>query len=61
MGKKMRTPQAPKVRSWTAKAVRDPNGPYRPSVIKNKVKNKRPKYPIKVDFSYDWTYTIINS
>lgn len=50
MSKKQRRPQAPKVRNWVAKQVRDPEGPYRPRVIKNKVKNKRPKYPKVVDF-----------
>lgn len=40
MSKSIRRPQAPKTRSWTAKAVRDPNGPYRPQVIKNKIKKK---------------------
>jgi hypothetical protein len=42
--KSARRPQAPKARSWTARAVRDPNGPYRPVAIKNKTKNKRPKH-----------------
>lgn len=51
--RKQRRPQAPKVRNFTAKAVRDPDGPYRPRVIKNKIKNKRPKYPIKVDYIED--------
>ncbi len=48
--KSIRRPQAPKIRNWVAKQVRDTDGPYRPKVIKNKIKNKRPKYPIKVDF-----------
>jgi hypothetical protein len=51
--KRQRTPQAPKPRNFGAKAVRDPDGPFRPQVIKNKLKNKKPKYPIKVDFSDD--------
>lgn len=51
--KRQRTPQAPKPRNFGAKAVRDPDGPFRPRVIKNKLKNKKPKYPIKVDFSDD--------
>ena len=38
--KSTRRPQAPKVRNFEAKAVRDPNGPYRPQVIKNKIKKK---------------------
>ena len=45
---KIRRPQAPKVRNFTAKAVRDPKGPFRPRAIKNKIKSKE-KYPIKVD------------
>ena len=40
MSKSIRRPQAPKTRSWTAKTVRDPDGPYRPQVIKNKIKKK---------------------
>ncbi len=48
-----RRPQAPKPRNFGAKAVRDPAGPFRPRVIKNKIKNKRPKYPIKVDYIED--------
>jgi len=50
MPKKQRRPQAPKIRNFIAKSVRDPEGPYRPKTIKNKVKNTRLKYPIKVDF-----------
>jgi len=46
---KNRRPQAPKARNFAAKAVRDPNGSFRPKFIKNKLKIKRPKYPIKVD------------
>lgn len=30
MAKKIRTPQKPKVRNWAAKAVRDPQGLFRP-------------------------------
>jgi hypothetical protein len=40
MSKSTRRPQAPKVRNFEARAVRDPNGPYRPQVIKNKIKKK---------------------
>jgi hypothetical protein len=43
MAKSTRRPQAPKVRNFGAKAVRDPQGPFRPKVIKNKIK-KKPKY-----------------
>jgi len=43
MSKKVRRPQAPKRRNFEAKAVRDPQGPFRPQVIKNKIK-KKPKY-----------------
>jgi len=43
MSKKIRRPQAPKQRNWVAKQVRDPDGPFRPRVIKNKIK-KKPKY-----------------
>jgi len=43
MSKKTRRPQAPKQRNWVAKAVRDLDGPFRPKVIKNKIK-KKPKY-----------------
>ena len=50
MSKNIRRPQAPKVRNWAAKDVRDPDGPFRPRVIKNKIKTKRPKYPKKVDY-----------
>ena len=38
--KSTRRPQAPKVRNFEAKTVRDPNSPYRPQVIKNKIKKK---------------------
>ena len=38
--KSTRRPQAPKVRNFEAKAVRDPQGPFRPKVIKNKIKKK---------------------
>lgn len=48
MAKKVRRPQAPKPRNWVAKQVRDLDGPYRPKVIKNKVK-KKPKYK-KIDW-----------
>ena len=52
MGRKsLRRPQAPKPRNWGAKEVRDPEGPYRPKVIKNKIKKNRPKYPFQVDLS----------
>ena len=43
MSKSIRRPQAPKRRNFEAKAVRDLNGPFRPQVIKNKIK-KKPKY-----------------
>ena len=43
MSRKVRRPQAPKRRNFEAKAVRDPQGPLRPQVIKNKIK-KKPKY-----------------
>ena len=43
MAKSTRRPQAPKVRNFGAKAVRDPQGSFRPKVIKNKIK-KKPKY-----------------
>lgn len=48
MAKKVRRPQAPKPRNWVAKQVRDLDGPYRPKVIKNKVK-KKSKYK-KIDW-----------
>jgi hypothetical protein len=48
MTKQVRRPQAPKSRNWVAKQVRDLDGPYRPKVIKNKVKRK-PKYK-KIDW-----------
>ena len=52
MSKKVRRPQAPKQRNFEAKAVRDPQGPLRPQVIKNKIK-KKPKYS-KIDWeNYD--------
>ena len=53
MSKSNRRPQAPKQRNFTAKAVRDPQGPFRPKSIKNKMKIKRPKYPFKVDISQE--------
>jgi|TARA_R110002124_G_scaffold49818_1_gene145656 hypothetical protein len=43
-------PQQPKRRNFEAKAERDPQGPFRPQVIKNKIK-KKPKYK-KIDL-YD--------
>jgi hypothetical protein len=43
MSKRIRRPQAPKVRNFEAKAVRDLDSPFRPKVIKNKIK-KKPKY-----------------
>ena len=49
MTKRIRRPQNPKPRNWIAEEVRDPNGPFRPRVIKNKVKKKRPKHPKQVD------------
>ena len=50
MSKPIRKPQAPKQRNFEAKALRDPESPFRPKVIKDQTK-KKPKYPIKVDFS----------
>ncbi len=38
--KGVRRPQQPKRRNFEAKAVRDPQGPFRPQVIKNKIKKK---------------------
>ena len=43
MTKSVRRPQQPKRRNFEAKAVRDPQGLFRPQVIKNKIK-KKPKY-----------------
>ena len=40
MSKSTRRPQAPKVRNFEARAVRDIDGLYRPRVIKNKIKKK---------------------
>jgi hypothetical protein len=40
--------EAPKQRNWVARAVRDPNGPYRPKTVKNKTK-KSPRYK-KIDW-----------
>ena len=51
MSKKTRRPQAPKRRNFEAKAVRDPQGPFRLQVIKNKIK-KKPKYN-KIDWEND--------
>jgi len=48
MAKQSRRPQAPKPRNWVAKQVRDLDGPFRPKVIKNKIK-KKPKYN-KIDW-----------
>ena len=53
MSKNVRRPQAPKRRNFEAKAVRDPQGPFRPKSIKNKMKITRPKYPFKVDISQE--------
>ena len=44
MAKSIRRPQAPKRRNFEAKAVRDPNGPFRPKSFKDKTKNKKPKH-----------------
>lgn len=51
--KKTRRPQASKIwehkpRNFIAKSLKIDNE-FRPRVIKNKIKNKRPKYPLKVD------------
>jgi len=48
--KSTRRPQAPKARNFEAKAVRDPNGAFRPKVIKD-LRKKKPKYPFQVDLS----------
>ena len=55
MGKssRVRKPQAPKPRNWLAEQVRDPNGPFRPRAIKNKIKKRKPKHPKQVDFNDD--------
>ena len=43
--KKARRPQAPKVRNWEAKAVRDPSGPFRPKVERDRTNVRRkPKH-----------------
>jgi hypothetical protein len=49
MAKSTRRPQAPKVRNFEAKAVRDPQGPFRPKKFKDKTKNKKPKHN-KIDW-----------
>lgn len=48
MSKNVRRPQAPKRRNFEAKAVRDPQGPFRPKKFKDKTK-KKPKYN-KIDW-----------
>ena len=55
MGKssRIRKPQASKPRKWLAEQVRDPNGPFRPRAIKNKIKKRKPKHPKQVDFTDD--------
>ena len=55
--RKTRRPQASKIwehkpRNFIAKSLRH-DAEFRPRVIKNKIKNKRPKYPIKVDHNED--------
>ena len=44
MAKSTRRPQAPKVRNFEAKAVRDPNGPFRPKQFKDRTKFDKPKH-----------------
>mgnify|MGYP001591794855 FL=1 len=44
MAKSTRRPQAPKRRNFEAKAVRDPNGPFRPKSFKDKTKSDKPKH-----------------
>ena len=44
MSKNVRRPQAPKRRNFEAKAVRDPNGPFRPKSFKDKTKLDKPKH-----------------
>jgi len=44
MAKSTRRPQAPKVRNFGAKAVRDPQGPFRPKSFKDKTKSDKPKH-----------------
>tara|TARA_Y100000022_G_C13206421_1_gene355294 strand:+ start:940 stop:1110 length:171 start_codon:yes stop_codon:yes gene_type:complete len=51
--KKRRRPQASKIwehkpRNFIAKSLKT-DSEFRPRVIKDKTKNKRPKYPLKVD------------
>ena len=51
--RKTRRPQASKIwenkpRNFIAKSLKQ-DKEFRPRVIKNKIKNKRPKYPLKVD------------
>ena len=45
-----RRPQAPKARNWTAKAVRDPDGPYRLRSVKDRSRyDRKIKHPKQVD------------
>ncbi len=55
--RKTRRPQASKIwehkpRNFIAKSLKH-DEEFRPRVIKNKVKKKRPKYPLKVDHNED--------
>ena len=50
MAKSNHRPQKPKVRNWAAKAVRSPDGPYRPRSERVKTKySRRKKHPKVVD------------
>lgn len=54
MSKKIRKPQKPKVRNWVARAVLDPDGPYRAKTIKDRTKfSRKKKHPKQVDFDLD--------
>ena len=49
-----RRPQKPKQRNWVAKAVRDPDGPYRPRSEKDRSKySRKPKHPKQVDYTIE--------
>lgn len=39
--KKVRRPQKPKIRNWVARAVRDPQGDFRPRSEKDRTKYSR--------------------
>ncbi len=53
MSKKYRTPQAPKVRNFVAKAMLDPAGPCRPKTIRDKSKDSYRKAKHKNNFIKD--------